>query len=97
MAKTDWTPAAKADLSDIGYYIGVEQHRPMTAEKILRELNDKCNNYAESPHIGTEAPHLGEGCRVFSHKRWIVVFRPLIDGIEVIRILDGARDYPNLF
>ena len=97
MPKAEWTPSAKHDLSDIGHYIGFKQRRPTTAENVVRQLNDKCNEYAESPLIGTKAPQLGEDCRIFSHKRWVVVYRPLPDGIQVIRILDGARDYPRLF
>ena len=91
MLGAQWTPAAKADLLDIGYYIGVEQHRPMTAEKILRELYAKCDQYAENPLIGTEATHLGDRCRTFPYKRWVVIYRPLDIGIQVLRIFDGAR------
>ncbi len=97
MLGAQWTPAAKADLLDIGYYIGVEQHRPMTAEKIVRELYAKCAQYAENPLIGTEATHLGEQCRTFPYKRWVVIYRPLNRGIQVLRIFDSARDYPSLF
>jgi len=35
--------------------------------------------------------------RVFTHKRWVVVFRPIDNGIEVMRILDGSRDFSRIF
>jgi len=30
-------------------------------------------------------------------KKHIIFFQPLTDGVEVIRVLHGARDYPALF
>ncbi|MCI0681528.1 MAG: type II toxin-antitoxin system RelE/ParE family toxin [Gemmataceae bacterium] len=30
-------------------------------------------------------------------KKYIIFFEPLDDGVEVIRVLHGARDYPALF
>ncbi len=101
MAKAKWTRPARQDLKAIGHYIGRHERRPSVAAKILRELNAKCDEYAEAfargSVIGSEASELGEGCRSFTHKRWVIVFEPISDGIEVLRILDGSRDYPRLF
>jgi plasmid stabilization system protein ParE len=47
--------------------------------------------------IGTARPDLGELHRIFTHKRWVIIFRPIAGGIEVLRVLDGSRDYPRLF
>jgi plasmid stabilization system protein ParE len=47
--------------------------------------------------MGTARPDLGGDLRVFSHKRYVIVYRALADGIEVLRVVDGARDYPSLF
>ena len=97
MPRVERTPAADQDLQEIGYYIGVQQHRPSTAEKILREIDAKCRTYAAQPFTGTARPDLGERYRVFHHKRWVVIYRPIHDGIEILRVVDGARDYPSLF
>jgi plasmid stabilization system protein ParE len=34
---------------------------------------------------------------MFTHKRWVIIFRPAPDGIEIMRVLDGSRDFPRLF
>ena len=91
------TPTAQRDLDEIFDYIAVQSCRPATAEKIIREIGEKCRLYASQPHIGTARPDLGEGLRVFAHKRYVIIYRPLEDGIEVLRVVDGARDYPSLF
>ena len=96
MAKATWTRQANLDLEEIVFYLGVEQDRRRTARKIAREIRDKCEVHAISPLLGTARSDLGEGLRVFSHKRWVVVFRPHAEGIEVLRIVDGSRDYNKL-
>jgi len=96
MAKANWTIQANLDLEEIVFYLGVEQDRRSTARKIAREIRDKCEVHAISPLLGTARADLGEGLRIFSHKRWVVVFRPVAEGIEVLRVVDGSRNYHQL-
>jgi plasmid stabilization system protein ParE len=82
----------------IAYYIAIKDGRPLVADKIVDEIIDKCDAYSNVPgEIGTPAPHLGDGYRVFHHKRWVIVFRYRGQDLEVLRIVDGARDYSKLF
>ena len=97
MPRIERTLAAEHDLQEIGYYIAREQHRPATGEKILRQIDDKCKAYADQPEMGTARPDLGSSYRVFHHQRWVVIYRPIQSGIEILRVVDGARDYPSLF
>ena len=91
------TDAAEQDLRDIAYYIAVEDGRPLTADRNIDELIAKCDTYAASPLFGTATPELGESYRVFPFKRWIVIYRPIDDGINAMRIVDGSRDCRTLF
>ena len=91
------TPTAARDLDEIYDCIAIESARPVAAERLIRDIVDKCELYATHPKMGTSRPDLGDDFRVFSHKRYVVVYRPMADGIEVIRVVDGARDYPALF
>ena len=97
MAQVFRTEAAENDLQEIAYYIAVKDRRPLTAERIVDEILSKCRRYADSPEIGTSADHLGVNYRFFAHKRWVVVYRPVSEGILVLRIVDGARDFSKLF
>jgi plasmid stabilization system protein ParE len=101
MAKAKWTSLAREDLKAIGRYIGHHEQRPAVAAKILREIHAKCDEYSEAfAHgsvIGSDASELSEGCRIVSHQRWVIVFEPIGSGIEVLRVLEGSRDYPRLF
>ena len=43
--------------------------------------------------MGTEAPEIGLDVRLFSYKRWVLIFRYMPHGIDVLRIVDGSQDY----
>jgi toxin ParE1/3/4 len=97
MSIADWSDVAREDLKEIGRYIGRQQIRPSTAVKIMRELRAHCDDLALAPHSGTARPDLGDHIRVTSYKRWVIVFRPVAEGIAVLRIVDGSRDWTRLF
>jgi plasmid stabilization system protein ParE len=97
MGRIVWTPRARFHLKEIGRYIGRVEQRRSIAAKNLREIRDKCRLYSASPEAGAPAPYLGEDYRTFTHKRWVIVYRPLEDGILVAAVFDGARDFARLF
>ena len=97
MARAIRTLAAEQDLLDLAHFIAVDQGRPSTAERIIDEIIAKCDFYAGNSTLGVAASHLGTDHRLFRLKRWVIMYRPIDDGIEVLRIVDGARDYPTLF
>jgi len=37
-----------------------------------------------------------DGCRLFSSGRYVIFFRNIDDGIQVLRIVRGERDLENL-
>ena len=97
MATAEWTPTAKRELAEIHDFIGVERQSPSAAANLVREIHEKANLYAAQPEMGTSREDLGEGFRVFSVKPYIVVYRALQHGIEVLRVVDGRRNYVALF
>lgn len=97
MPSANWSDVARDDLKEIGRYIGRQQHRPSTASTIMREIRNHCDHLARSPYLGTARPDLDEGIRIAFWKRWVIIFRPAEDGIDVLRIVDGSRDWSKLF
>jgi len=97
MPRAEWTPQAEADLDEIIFYIAVEDGRPIVAEKLADEIHEKAEQYARQPLMGTVRPDIGEAIRTFSHTRYVVLYVPMDDGIEVRAIIDGARDFGALF
>ena len=97
MATAEWTPTAKRELDEIHDFIGVERQSPRAAGKLVREIHAKANLHATQPEMGTSREDLGEGFCVYSVKAYIVVYRPTQHGIEILRVVDGRRNYPALF
>jgi plasmid stabilization system protein ParE len=90
------TEAAEVDLQDIAYHIAIESHSPFAADRIIDELTAKCGELARDSQFvqqGTSAPEIGERVRLFSYKRWVILFRYEPHGIDVLRFADGSQDY----
>ncbi len=85
------TERAASDLDDIGDYIA-EQAGEERAEAVIRTIDRKIQLHATMPFAGQQRSELREGLRSFSVYRYIVFYRPLADGVKVIRILHGSRD-----
>jgi toxin ParE1/3/4 len=49
------------------------------------------------PKIGRTRDELSSGLRSFPAARYIIFYRENRDGIEIVRVLHGARDFPPLF
>jgi len=52
---------------------------------------------AASPNIGRHRDELLSGLRSFPTGNYLIFYIPLEDGIDVVRILNGARDIEALF
>jgi len=95
--------AAENDLLEIYLFIGRENHSPAAAERLLLSIDQKCREYASYPEMGTARPDLGPRIRIFpcgtksNPREWVAIYRPIEDGIELLRIFRGKQDYPNLF
>ena len=96
MGKARRTAAAEHDFENIAYQIAVERDCPETARKVLWRLDRQCDRLHEMASVatlGTAAPEIGEGVRLFSIERWVILFRYEQDGILVLRIADGSQNY----
>jgi toxin ParE1/3/4 len=49
------------------------------------------------PLIGRQREELSPRLRSFPVSRYIIFYRPMENGIEIVRVLHGARDFPPLF
>jgi toxin ParE1/3/4 len=101
MATTLYTPQARQDLKSIAIWIARREMRPSVAATVVRQLKAVCDqharNFAKGLTTGEARPDLGASYRIFSYSRWVIIFRPITGGMEVMRIVDGARDFDRIF
>ena len=90
------TEAAERDLRNIAFQIAVDDRRPHTADRIIDELIGQAETLARlstTAQLGTAAPEIGDGIRLFPYKRWVIVFRYEDHGLDILRFADGSQDY----
>jgi toxin ParE1/3/4 len=81
---------AEADLED--FWLHIAREDPRRATRFVETVLDKCELLAEQPGIGRLRSELEPDLRSFVVGRYLIFYRPLDDGIEVVRVLHGARD-----
>jgi len=95
VAKVLRKPQAEADLIEIWTYIA--QDSPARADKLFDKIDEKSQMLAQSAFIGKARDELGPTIRSFPIGKYVLFYQPIEDGIEIIRVLHGARDIEALF
>jgi toxin ParE1/3/4 len=88
-------PQAEADLDEIFDYIATDNLERAIA--VLLELDEVIKNISANPYMGRQRFELLPNLRSFAHKNYVVFYFPMSNGIDVIRILHGARDIISIF
>jgi toxin ParE1/3/4 len=88
-------PEAENDLDDIWFYIA--QDNPQEADRFLDRIQATLLTLVEFPHMGTSRDELKPDLCSFSMGNYLIFYFPLEDGIDVVRVLHGARELEAIF
>jgi len=95
MARLAYAPAAREDLRAIVEFIA--RDKPQAARRWLARLRETCRLLARHTGMGERRPEFLSGdCRSFSFGNYVIFFRPVSRGIEVVRVVRGERDVRSL-
>jgi toxin ParE1/3/4 len=83
------TAQAEADLIDIWLYIA--QDNPAAADRLLDLLDETSRALARHPQMGMAREDVGAGVRHFPVGRYLILYREVADGVEVVRYVHGMR------
>ena len=89
------TAQAEEDLIDLWLYIA--QDNPSAADHLLDEIEDKFLLLVANPRLGPARPDIAPDCRYFPVGRYLILYRLIPDGIEVVRVVQGSRRLEDLF
>ncbi len=95
------TPAARIDAVEIAVYLGTEASVEI-ADRFLDALESACEQLLKAPEIGrlyrTNNPALAHlrKWRVPTFPNHLIFYHPVEGGVEVVRVLHGARDLEPL-
>ncbi len=95
MAKIVKRPRAELDLLDIWGYIADDSLD--RADEFLDRLEGKLQALARNPGLGRRRDELLPGLQSFPLGNYVVFYQVIENGIDVIRILHGARDVEDVF
>jgi toxin ParE1/3/4 len=90
-----FSSAAQTDLREIWAYVAKD--RPVAADGLIDTFYQKFRLAAANPDSGESRDDLSPGLRVFSVGDYVVGFRKVPQGVEIVRVVHGARDQRRLF
>lgn len=97
MPTVEKSTQARIDLLGIWRYVAEETNNPDLADRLLDRIDQACDVLSAYPQMGRQQPVLGSDLRAFPVESFIVFYRPLDEGIEVIRVLHESRDLSSEF
>jgi toxin ParE1/3/4 len=101
MLLVDKTPKFKEDLRAIANYIA--EHNVDASMRFLSSVDETARRLSIHPISGTACQFrqpIVEGLRMITVKRfrsYLICFRPLVDRVELVRLVHGARQQPTIF
>ena len=78
------------DLVEIWNFIADDNVR--AADRLLDRIDAALLSLRDNPLMGRARPELGAAIRSFPIGNYIAYFRPVPDGIELVRVLSGYLD-----
>ncbi|MEQ1881287.1 MAG: type II toxin-antitoxin system RelE/ParE family toxin [Burkholderiales bacterium] len=88
-------PLAETDILEIWDYIADDSLT--AADRWVDHLDEQFRVLATQPMMGRAREELAPGVRSFPFGRYVVFYVPLANGIDVVRVLHGARDIDAVF
>jgi toxin ParE1/3/4 len=89
------TNQAHRDLVEIAVYLN--EQNPVAADRVLDAIDDYCRLLADFPEMGRKRDELAPSLRSYPVGNYVIFYRVESKGIQIIRVLHGARDLPGFF
>jgi toxin ParE1/3/4 len=91
---TSRTRLAEADIEEIAIYIS--QDNPNAAIRWLDTLEAKFETIAEMPGMGILRGYIRPDLRSLAFGNYLIFYHEIDAGIEILRVLHGARQWEDL-
>ncbi len=95
MTHVRFTEPASQDLEEIYDYIALDNIE--AAERLIDRLKKRWTAASENPGIGRKRDQWLPELRSVREGNYLILYRQIEVGVEIVRILHGARDIESLF
>lgn len=87
---------ATRDLDEIADF-HLNQGNLEAGERFFYEFDRKCKQLVSFPQSGKSYADIRADLRGIFLEKYVIFYRILPDGIEILRVLNGRRDFPAIF
>ena len=95
MRRPRLTDRAEADLEDI--WVHIAHDSPAAATRFINRILERCERLADMPGTGRLRTDLGPELRSVVVGSYLIIYRRIQGGIEIVRVLHGRRNLRALF
>jgi len=95
LAKVRYSRLALEDLLHIWGHIA-SRNSEVVADRVYDRIDEACRLLEQHPRLGRVRPEIAEGARSLVVERWLVIYRLIPGGVQVVRIIDGARELTKI-
>jgi toxin ParE1/3/4 len=88
------TARAEDDLIEI--WLNIAPDNEKAADALLGRIDRVCDSLATFPELGPARPDLALELRYMVVGRYLILYRIIPDGVEIVRVAHGARYLPDL-
>ncbi|MBC6420394.1 MAG: type II toxin-antitoxin system RelE/ParE family toxin [Hormoscilla sp. SP12CHS1] len=90
-----FTVLAREDINKINDYIA--EKNPEAADRFVDRIYEKCQLLAKFPGLGRKRDDLAPELRSFPVEDYLIFYRPVAGGIQIMRVVSGYRDLEDIF
>lgn len=87
-------PQAEADIEAIALYIA--EDNPSAARRWYDDIYRRCQRIGAMPGIGVARPEVRPDLRSFPIGNYLILYRQIGEGAEIVRVVHGARQWEDL-
>jgi len=95
MKNCRFSSLARQDLRGIHDYFA--QDDPAAALRLVGRIEEATELLKDNPYLGESCEELAERVRMIIVGNYVIFYRPVDDGVEIARVIHGARDWRRLF
>ena len=88
--------AASADLDDIWVYVAQEGSEG-AANRLIDSIAERFSILLQMPQSGRKRDEVRSGLRSHPVGSYVIYYREMRTGIEIVRVIHGARDVARAF
>lgn len=87
-------PEAEADIEAIALYIA--EDNTAAALRWCEDIYRCCQRIGEMPGVGIARPEVRPDLRTFAVGNYLILYREIAEGAEIVRLVHGARQWQEL-